>query len=106
MRGVTHYFRLIAETEEADRKVRQAFIDIEQNIDMRFRHRYQYDPELKKQLAELKDLRERMEKTLAEEVKKPSSNSAWAIRLTASRASFRATQKSSGWKSSGNRPDG
>jgi uncharacterized protein YdcH (DUF465 family) len=70
MGEVTHFLRLIAQTEEADRKIRQAFVDIEKNIDLRFRKLAQSDPELKEQLAELKDLRERMEKTLSEEVRK------------------------------------
>jgi hypothetical protein len=40
-------------------------VDIEKNVDLRFKN----NPELKKQLAELIDLRGRMEKTLAREVK-------------------------------------
>lgn len=39
--------------------------DIEKNSTLRFKN----NPELKKQLAELKDLRRRMEQTLAKEVK-------------------------------------
>ncbi|MGB2823443.1 MAG: hypothetical protein WBF17_20855 [Phycisphaerae bacterium] len=65
LRSVTHFLRLMAEAEEADRKVRQAFVDIEKNVALRFRN----NQELKKQLGELKALRERMEKALAEEVK-------------------------------------
>jgi sialate O-acetylesterase len=65
MRGVTHCLGLISETEEADRKVRQAFVDIERNVKLRFGQ----NQELKKQLEELKALRQRMEEVLAGEVK-------------------------------------
>ena len=65
LRSVTHFLRLIAEAEEADRKIRQAFVDIEKNVALRFAR----NQELKKQLAELKELRGRMEKTLAKDVK-------------------------------------
>ena len=65
MRAVTHYLRLIAEAEEADRKIRQAFIDIEANVKLR----YSRSPEIQKQLEELRSLKQRMEAELAKEVK-------------------------------------
>lgn len=64
MRSVQHFLRMIAEAEEADRKIRQAFVDIENTAALRFKD----NPELSKQLAELKALRQRMAKTLAKEV--------------------------------------
>ena len=65
MRAVTHYLRLIAEAEEADRKIRQAFVDIEKNVKLR----YNRSPEIQQQLEELQSLKQRMEAELAKEVK-------------------------------------
>ena len=66
IKHVKDVLRLMVEVEEADRKIRQAFVDIEKNVDLRFKR----VPEFKKQLEELKALRARMEQTLAKEVKK------------------------------------
>ena len=63
--GVLQCLQAIADAQVTDRKVRQAFADIEQNLAGKFPGSL----ELKKELEELKSLRARMESDLAKEVK-------------------------------------